>query len=350
MTTFCWLKKVEPILGSIGLAGTSFNNTLPVGWNISPFVYHLTGLVATNFLRSLGIPCLLYIDDRHNGQLQVDLNCRPYSRLQTMDERNLAAANSAMFLVSYYLVHQHMQEKTSRLSTFAQQVGLKISQKKTEVMMLNVSNPLPVTINGEDLTTTEEFTYLGSTVRHDGGAGSDIKNRLSKARNAFRMLNNVWKSSQYSIKLKLRLYQSCVISTLLYGSECWRMTESDLNKLSTFHTKNLRRILRIFWPETISNQELLARCNQDNMGTIIMRRRWKWIGHVMRREQGNITRTALRWTPEGKRKRGRPKITWRRTVEAELKTFNHTWGSIQRLAQDRHEWLSFVAALHAKPT
>ena len=164
------------------------------------------------------------------------------------------------------------------------------------------------------------------------------------------MLNNVWKSSQYSIKLKLRLYQSCVISTLLYGSECWRMTESDLKKLSTFHTKNLRRILRIFWPETISNQELLARCNQDNMGTIIMRRRWKWIGHVMRREQGNITRTALRWTPEGKRKRGRPKITWRRSVEAELKTFNHTWGSIQRLAQDRHEWLSFVAALHAKPT
>ena len=101
--------------------------------------------------------------------------------------------------------HQHMQEKTSRLNTFAQQVGLKISQKKTEVMMLNVSNPSPFTVNGEDLPTTEEFTYLGSTVRHDGGAGMDIKNRLSKARNAFRMMNNVWKSSQYSTKTKLRL-------------------------------------------------------------------------------------------------------------------------------------------------
>ena len=29
--------------------------------------------MATNFFCSLGIPCLLYIDDRHNGQLQVDL-------------------------------------------------------------------------------------------------------------------------------------------------------------------------------------------------------------------------------------------------------------------------------------
>ena len=35
--------------------------------------------------------------------------------------------------------HQHMQQKTTRLSTYAQQVGLKISQKKTEVMLLNVS-------------------------------------------------------------------------------------------------------------------------------------------------------------------------------------------------------------------
>ena len=106
-------------------------------------------------------------------------------------------------------IHQHMQDKTIRLSMSAQQVGLKISQKKTEVMMLNVSNPLPIKVNGEELLTTEDFTYLGSTVRYDGGAGSNIKNRLSKARNVFRMLNNVWQSSQYSTKTKLMLYQSC---------------------------------------------------------------------------------------------------------------------------------------------
>jgi len=42
---------------------------------------------------------------------------------------------------------------------------------------------------------TEIFTYLGSTVRNDGGSGNDIMNRLNKARNVFRTLNNVWKSS-----------------------------------------------------------------------------------------------------------------------------------------------------------
>ena len=56
---------------------------------------------------------------------------------------------------------------------------------------------------------------------------------------------------------------------------------------------------------------------------------------------------TLHWTPEGKRKRRRPKNTWRRTVEGELKTLHHTWGTVQKLAQNRQGWSTFVAALHA---
>ena len=152
-----------------------------------------------------------------------------------------------------------MQDKTTCLSMFATQAGLNISQKKTEVMLLKIPNPSSlVKVNG-DLPTTKEFTYLGSTVWHEGRAGSDIRNHLNKARNALRMLNNVWKSSQYSTKTTLRLYQSCILSTLLDVSECWRMTERDLKKLSTFHTKNLRRFPQISWPGTISNQHLAHR-------------------------------------------------------------------------------------------
>jgi hypothetical protein len=43
------------------------------------------------------------------------------------------------------------------------------------------------------------------------------------------------------------------------------------------------------------------------------------IGHVLRMENNRNVRTALDWAPEGKGKRGRPKETWRRTVEKERK-------------------------------
>ena len=60
--------------------------------------------MASNFFRSIGIPCSLYIDNRHNGQLQVSLDQGPYRSLETVEERNLAAAKSAVFLVAYYLI------------------------------------------------------------------------------------------------------------------------------------------------------------------------------------------------------------------------------------------------------
>ena len=79
-------------------------NTLPFGWKISPSIYHSTGLMASNFFRSIGIPCSPYIDDRHDGHLQVSLDQGPYRSLKTVEERNLAAAKLAIFLVAYYLI------------------------------------------------------------------------------------------------------------------------------------------------------------------------------------------------------------------------------------------------------
>ena len=94
-------------------------------------------------------------------------------------------------------IHSHIQEETNRLHIYTKQVGLKINKRKTEVMTLNVQNPAPVKVEEYPLPYIDQFTYLDSTVRHDGGAGSDIINRIGKARNAFSMLSPVWKSQQY---------------------------------------------------------------------------------------------------------------------------------------------------------
>ena len=60
--------------------------------------------MVSNFSRSMGIPCSLYIDDRHNGQLQISPKRGAYASFRSLDEHNLAAAKSAMFLVGYFLI------------------------------------------------------------------------------------------------------------------------------------------------------------------------------------------------------------------------------------------------------
>ena len=55
----------------------------------------------------------------------------------------------------------------------------------------------------------------------------------------------------------------------------------------------------------------------ENLSEDVRRRRWKFIGHIMRKEPNNDYRTALTWTPEERRKRGRPRTTRRRMAERE---------------------------------
>ena len=109
----------------------------------------------------------------------------------------------------------------------------------------------------------------------------------------------------------------------------------------------LKPILQIYWPNTITNEELHRRAEIEPISTQVKRRRWRWIGHVLRQQTTALTRIALRWTPDGQRKRGRPKETWRRTVEREMKEKGWTWGRLERVSADRHHWRALVEALCA---
>ena len=237
-------------------------------------------------------------------------------------------------------LEKNMQDKTIRLQQNAASIGLNINIKKTVVMALNCRVPPDIEINGNHLECSSSFTYLGSTVTFDGGADKDIQSRIGKARGAFLKLCNIWKSSNISRRTKIKIYNSCVLSVLVYGAECWRMTERDISKLSTFHNGCLRKICKIFWPRKITNTELHQSTGSEDMSTILKRKRWRWIGHVLRRPTNDLARVALRWTPEGKRKQGRPKTTWRRTVEAEMKAHGYSWGELERMAQNRMETTS----------
>ena len=80
----------------------------------------------------------------------------------------------------------------------------------------------------------------------------------------------------------------------------------------------------------------------------IRRRRWNWIGHVLRKDRNDDCMVAMGWQPEGKRKVGRPKITWRRTVERECRQERWTsWAEARTAANDGAGWKTKVAALCA---
>ena len=139
---------------------------------------------------------------------------------------------------------------------------------------------------------------------------------------------------------------SNIRSVLLYGSETWKTNNTIENKLRVFENSCLGKILKIKWTDKVSNKEVEERSGVRNIVKEIGRRKWKWIGHVMRMDNNRHPKVAMRWTPPGKRKRGRPKGNWRRSVESEMKDSGYSWGEIEKKAKERTEWRCLVAALY----
>ena len=108
-----------------------------------------------------------------------------------------------------------IQDKTTTVKEWAEKAGIKININNTNSMRLNANIERLIKIDGPELEEVDEFTYLGSKVTKEGGASEDIKARLQKARGAFLLLNQVLKSSLYSVKTKVRIYSSNVRSVLM---------------------------------------------------------------------------------------------------------------------------------------
>lgn len=134
---------------------------------------------------------------------------------------------------------------------------------------------------------------------------------MAKPGAAFLQLKNtgIIKSNIIRTGTKIKLFNSNIKAVLLYGAETWRTTTTTLGKVQTFINTCLRRILKVHWPVTISNADLWQATDKLPANEEIRQKRWMWIGHTLRKPVNNITRQSLKWNPQGKKRRGRPRNT-----------------------------------------
>jgi len=103
--------------------------------------------------------------------------------------------------------------------------------------------------------------------------------------------------------------------------------------------------MNIKWTDKITNEELWRITHQKSIENQIKRRKWNWIGHTLRKETGATEKAALDRNPQGYRRRGRPKRTWRRTTEDEIRSTRRSWNEVKGIAGDRNAWKPLMDAL-----
>ena len=128
-------------------------------------------------------------------------------------------------------------------------------------------------------------------------------------------------------------------SVLLYGCETWFVRKEIQRKIQTLVNRCLRYILRTWWPNIISNKYLWKVTGQEDTNLEIRKRKFRWIGHTLRKEDGEIPKAALLWNPQGNRKRGRPKNSCRRSI---IKEAGRSWNELRFLAAGRQKWKGLI--------
>lgn len=103
-----------------------------------------------------------------------------------------------------------------------------------------------ISIGDHTLEVIDKFTYLGSTISSNPSLDAELNTRIGKAATAMsRLTKRVWDNIMLNTNTKMRVYQACILSTLLYGSEAWTLYSRQESRVNASHLRCLRRLLGI---------------------------------------------------------------------------------------------------------
>ena len=121
----------------------------------------------------------------------------------------------------------------------SQKLGLHVTWSKTKLQSFSPWIPTPPStlIGTQPVTTTDNFTYLGSTIASNNSSFNDVKPPHSHRHMS--KLSSLWTSSRRSLALNMRLYNSLIISIITYSSASWTLTKAQKKHLDAFNAKAL---------------------------------------------------------------------------------------------------------------
>ena len=162
------------------------------------------------------------------------------------------------------------------------------------------------------------------------------------------MNRNLWLffvSMQPAIKLasKVKLMRTLILSTFLYACESSTLTAEIERRIQTLEMRCYRILLNISYKDHVPNKEVRNRIQnaigvQDDLLTMVKKRKVRWYGHISR--SSGMSKTVLQGTVKGAKRRGRQKKRWEENIK---EWTGMGFGDSLRAAEDREGWTGIVA-------
>ena len=123
-----------------------------------------------------------------------------------------------------------------RTSLVAQMVKNLPAVQETWVQSLGCEDPLEKgkathstswQIDGETMETVADFIFGGSKITADGDCSHEIKRRLLFGRKVMTNLDNLFKSRDITLPIKVSLVKAMVYPVVMYGCESWTIKKAE---------------------------------------------------------------------------------------------------------------------------
>ena len=173
-------------------------------------------------------------------------------------------------------------------------------------------------VNGQTYGFVKSFCYLGNTLYGDGGTNLAATARIRNGLMKFRELFLFRESRAPPLEMKGRVHDSCVRSTMTYGSETRPLLVDVALKFEKTEMQMIRWICGVSMKDRRTHEKLRRLVGVEPITTIIISGTLRWYGHGMRKNYGNWVKKCMELRVEGGRLVGRPIRTWLAIVEVDM--------------------------------
>ena len=142
---------------------------------------------------------------------------------------NLRYADDTTFMAES---EEELKNLLMKVKEESEKIGLKLNIQKTKIM---ASGPItPWQIDGETVETVADFMFWGSKITADGDCSHEIKRGLFLGRKVMTNLDNILKSRDITLPIKVHLVKAIVFSVVMYGCESWTVKKAEHRKIDAF--------------------------------------------------------------------------------------------------------------------
>src|SRR5574341_259822 len=126
-----------------------------------------------------------------------------------------------------------------------------------------------------------DFIFLGSKITTDGECSHEIKRCLLLGRKVMTNLDSIFKRRNITLPTKFRLVKALVFPMVMYGCESWTVKKAERRRIDALELWCWRRLLRVPWTATRSNQFILKEISPGiSLQRIMLKLKLQYFGHL----------------------------------------------------------------------